>query len=390
MTDLQRAQLRASEIRSRLNELGLVEDLTDEQRSEVDSLAAEYQTVEARIRALTVAADGDGDGDGGTQNRDANLDPLIERANLGAYFEAAIAQRSVDGAELELQQEFDLAANQVPLAMLEERAVTPAPTSTAASQQPILQPIFATGDAAFLGVAMPTVPVGDAVYPVLTNRPTVGGPHTDSTAVDETTGAFTAEVLAPKRLQASFFYRRTDAARFRGMGPALRQALSNGLSEALDKELIDQIVADVNRTDATAENTFATYRKALVYDRIDGRFASMESAVKLLVGSDTLAHMSTKYRSNTADDSAVDSLRRITSGVRVSPHIADVASKKQDAIVRRGLRRDAVAPIWNGITLIPDEVTKAGTGEIVITAVVLANWKVVRTGGFARIQTQHG
>ena len=387
MTDLQRAQLRASEIRSRLNDLGRTGDgdLTEEQRSEVDTLASEYQTVETQIRALTVA----GDEPAGPEPRDANLDRLVERADLGVYFEAALAQRSVDGAERELQEHFELARNQVPLAMLEERAVTPAPTDTGASQQPILQPVFASGDAAFLGVAMPTVPVGDAVYPVLTTRPTVGGPHTDSTAVDETTGAFTAEVLVPKRLQASFFYRRTDAARFRGMGPALRQALSNGLSEALDKELIDQIVADVGRTDAMAENTFATYRSALVYGRIDGRFASMESDIRILMGSTTLAHAAGKYRANSSDDSAVDSLRRITSGVRVSPHIAAVAASKQDAIVRRGMRRDAVAPIWNGITLIPDEVTKAKSGEIVVTAVVLANWKVIRTGGFARIQTQH-
>ena len=40
-------------------------------------------------------------------------------------------------------------------------------------------PIFADGDAAFLNVDQVTVPNGDAVFPVLTNRPTVGGPHAD-------------------------------------------------------------------------------------------------------------------------------------------------------------------------------------------------------------------
>ena len=36
-----------------------------------------------------------------------------------------------------------------------------------------------------------------------------------------------------------------------------------------------------------------------------------------------------------------------------------------------GSRRDMVAPIWEGITLIPDEITKAANGQIVVTAVML-------------------
>ena len=47
------------------------------------------------------------------------------------------------------------------------------------------------------------------------------------------------------------------------------------------------------------------------------------------------------------------------------------------------------APIWEGVTLIPDEVTKAGTGEIIITAVLLAAFRILRTDGFFKQQTQH-
>ena len=78
-------------------------------------------------------------------------------------------------------------------------------------------PVFADGDAAFLSVDQVTVPNGDAVFPVLTNRPTVGGPHADSTEVTETTGAFSAELVKPERLQCAFTYRRVDVARFSGM-----------------------------------------------------------------------------------------------------------------------------------------------------------------------------
>ena len=58
-------------------------------------------------------------------------------------------------------------------------------------------------------------------------------------------------------------------------------------------------------------------------------------------------------------------------------------------IVRRGAADDAVAAMWPGIGLIPDEISGASKGEIRLTAVLLAAFKVLRTDGFARIETQH-
>ena len=78
----------------------------------------------------------------------------------------------------------------------------------------------------------------------------------------------------------------------------------------------------------------------------------------------------------------------IGGGVRVSPHIAAVASTKQKSVVRLGARRDAVAGLWAGITLIPDEVTRAKHGEIVITAVMLAAVKILRADGFYKAEVK--
>ena len=173
------------------------------------------------------------------------------------------------------------------------------------------------------------------------------------------------------------------------MDEALRSALASGLQEALDKELIDQIVADVTRTDASAADTFASYRSRFVYAQVDGSFANSEADIRLLVGSATLQDAAVLYRSNNADDSAVDSLRRVSGGLRVSPNIAAVASHKQDAIVRRGLRDDAHVGIWPGVAVIDDQVTAVSKGEINLTAMLLAAWKVSRPAGFARVQSQH-
>ena len=89
--------------------------------------------------------------------------------------------RSADSVEREAQQAYGLASNQIPLDMLrgpaplETRAITPAPGNVGAQQSEILQPVFALGSGAFLGIERPTVDMGDAVFPVLTSRATVGG-----------------------------------------------------------------------------------------------------------------------------------------------------------------------------------------------------------------------
>ena len=384
--------LEQSEKRERINTLLAKDELSEEERADMAALTKRMQDIEPELRAAMVA-----EGEEETRAADpadmesVELRSLLRRSTLGAFFDSALDRAPVDGAEAELQQHFRLAGNQVPIEMLrsESRAVTPGPANVAAQEQPLILPIFSEGDAAFLAVDMPTVPSGEAVFPVMTSRPTVHGPFAASDAAGETTGAFEAEVLGPERLQASFFYKRVDGAKFAQLDSGLRQALSSALSEALDKKVVDQIVTDVAQTAAAAADTHSSYKMNLVYGRIDGRYATGEGAVRLLVGAKTLAHMASSYRANTADDHALTSIRNAGSLVRVSPHIAAVASNKQDALVRLGSRRDAVAPIWRVVTIIPDEITKVGTGEINLTAVALANFKVLRTGAFARIQTQH-
>ena len=102
------------------------------------------------------------------------------------------------------------------------------------------------------------------------------------------------------------------------MGEALRMALASALSEALDSKLIAQIVTDVSRTDSSALATFATYRSRMIYGQLDGRFAPLESDIRVLGGASTIAHMALQYRGNASDDSALDSIRRVSGGVRVS------------------------------------------------------------------------
>ena len=104
----------------------------------------------------------------------------------------------------------------------------------------------------------------------------------------------------------------------------------------------------------------------------------------------TYGHAAGVFRSaNAGDRAALEDLMSVTAGVKVSAHVPAVANNKQNAVIRLGSRRDMVAPIWEGITLIPDEVTKAGSGQIVVTAVMLHAVKILREAGFYKQQTQH-
>ena len=409
MTQSQKLALKLSETRQRINELLQIAEaeLTDEQRAELTAKTDEYPALETRWRAECVAEDVAGDAGAHQQTaEEREYSELVERASVGDVFAAAVSHRSAEGATAELQLEGKLEGNQVPLDLIapsaragdvvEHRLVTPAPANVGAVQHPVTGYVFPNGAAAFLGVQQPRVGVGEQVYPVLTTAPTVADAD-EAATVDETTGAFSADALVPRRLQASFFYSREDAARFRDMDTSLRQALTDGLSDGLDKAVIAGATAGIlgangvaaRAGDAGAEATFVIYR-ALLFDSatIDGRYAMEASDVRLLFGAASYAHAATKYRGNSADDSAIDSLMAKAGGVRVSAHVPAVAAKDQSLVVRKGQAMDAVAPIWEGVTIIPDEVTKAATGEIVLTAVMLHAVKVLRADGFIHRKVQ--
>ena len=410
MTNGQKLALRCSEIRQRLNEIsGLEGDaFTDEVRQESDTLGTEYRDTETKYRAALVS-EGDASLTAGSQflaggsAEDRAYRELVGRADVGAIFAAAVEHRATDGAEAELQRHHKLNGNQVPLDLLrgqavdEHRAATAAPANAGASQAPTLTPVFAMGDAAFLGVDTPSVPVGDAVFPVLTTRPTVRGPFTDDSDANETDGTFTADLLKPGRLQASFSHLRTDAARFGGMGESLRMALNEGLSEGVDQQIVNGasgLLSGANlaaHAAGAAATTFTEYVSRFGFGRVDGRFAARRGDLSVLLGSASYAHAGGTYRANESDTSALDRMMEIVADVKVSAHVPAVAANKQNGVIRLGMRRDMVAPMWEGVTILVSETDEAlvKKGEILITAVLIHAVKILRAGGFYKQEVRH-
>ena len=298
----QKIALEMSTKREALNALLGLEEMSDEQRSEMGVLTTRMQQLETEARAAILAEDvptittttvADGEG--------RELRSVIDRANVGNIFEAALEHRATDGVEAELQTHYRLPANAIPLALLETRAVTPAPGQVAQNQSAIIPGVFPMSCAAFLSIDMPTVPVGDAVYPVLTTNADAGTPA-EHAAQAETTGSFSANVLTPSRIQASFFYSREDQARFSGMGEALRSNLSEALADKLDQQILaggsgllhGTILANHN---ASAVTTYASYRSELAYGRVDGTFAGSVGDLRIVLGSASYGHAAAAFRS---------------------------------------------------------------------------------------------
>ena len=183
------------------------------------------------------------------------------------------------------------------------------------------------------------------------------------------------------------------AAWFMGMGDALRDALQGGISDKLDKEIIQGtnglLTGTILANNAqAAASTYADYVANMLYARVDGKFAFDLADIRVVMGAEAFGNAATKLPT-AGEENALARIRNDSGGVRVSANVPAENSNKQNAIVRRGNRQDYVAPLWGAVTLIPDEITLAGKGQIQLTAVVLYAAKLLRSGGFHKQESNH-
>ena len=160
-------------------ELGLVDELNDEQRSELDTIEKGTADLERQLRAAQVAVEqeeAEQRDAAQTDAPDAETRERIElrgKASLGNYLVAAARGRMVDGAEAELQSAAwgdsrppGVSAAAIPLEIFdlprpaeqrdaETRAITEAPGTVGVNLDPIRPAIFANSIAPRLGIQMP-------------------------------------------------------------------------------------------------------------------------------------------------------------------------------------------------------------------------------------------
>ena len=410
MTTAQKLAVRLSEVREKLNQLSGKDELTDEEQSEMRTLSGEYPALEARHRAAMIAESAEeaaaGEDTDSGDGEDGERRELRSRSRLSRYVGAALDGVPVDGAEAELSAAAGCPGS-VPLELFEaragtgdpeRRAVTPAPATTDENLAGIVPAIFDRSAAAWLGMEMPSVPTGDAGYPVLSTSLT-GGPVAKSAEADESAGAFTVTMAQPRRISGAFRFTVEDAARLSGMEAALRANISAVLSDALDNQTVNgsgtadgtlngllAILTDPAAPAADAED-FGRYVAAAA-SHVDGLFAVDLAGVRQLVGVQTYGHMAGTFRSDSDSMTAEAWAMTRTGGVRTSRRIAAPASSIQQAIVRRSNPagdRVAVMPVWQGLQMIRDPYTNARKGEVGLTALMLVGDVIVlRAGAFVQ------
>ena len=195
-------------------------------------------------------------------------------------------------------------------------------------------------------------------------------------------------------MQASYAYRASDAARFAGLDSSLRLALNSGLQEALDDQAIsgtDGLLTGTNlsNNNVTALTSWLQYLDRMLFGRVDGRYARSPADVRILVGSAVFSHLSTLYRANETDETGAERLAARSGGLMVSPHFPGISSKRQNVLMRLGSAPGAaVQPLWEGITILSDPYSRSAQGEVVVSAILLSNFAITRSGQWFKQQAQ--
>ncbi len=405
MTELQKAMLRASEIRQRLNELGGADELTDEQSAELDRLRNEYGEVEKRQREL-ITAEAEAETtttERGETPEERELRELHDAAEFGNYIAAAISHRALAGAENDLNQALGIAGDRFPLAMLvEERAAIDGDAQ--GNQQPWIDRLFADTAAMALGVTMPSVAPGVSAYPLLVSNaaPAQRG-RTEAIAAAATISATVTEVK-PSRSAVKAVYSIEDTARLPGLAEAIRRDLSASMVEKIDRTIFvgddgaNEAGADITgfTTAGVAELTLTQADKvaaekvlAVFAGLIDGKHAASMGDLNIVatVGSNALwlSTLPTNNRNETLARILRDNDLSWTTRGEIETATAD-GDFGGFVGLARGIENTAVAPVWQSAQLIVDPYTEADSGEVVLTLNYLWNFAIPRVANFRRLK----
>lgn len=371
-----------SEKRQQLNELARS---PEPNLPDIDARHNELAALEVEFRAAVVKH----------EERTAQPVPeLPQRVELRNYMNAALTGQRVAGAEAELNQERGLdTLNVVPwdaFLPIEERqdvATTVPAAAIGHPQEPVLHRIFKRSRTMFLGARMPSVAMGEPIYPVLTGGAS-GAAYAAGGEADAEAATFVAETVSPTRLSTRYLWRMEDSVRF-PVEETLRSDIRMVMADLLDEQVFNGNGTAPNmnglfRNHANgplkanaAETTKTDYDQVLtkVYNYVDGAAAESVSEIRTLIGVATNTFLATVREANGM--TIFQALSGLGVPTAVSAYVPAAVSNVQQAIqTRRG--SDLVIPIWQGVTMIRDVYSGAAKAETSLTAHFLGNLKLLR------------
>ena len=387
MTLSQRLSIKASEQRARLGELGALDELTPELRTELDTLSAAHTDTESQLRA-SIAADGES-----TPADNPAIDSegrerieLRARTGIGDFLKAAVGGAAVTGAAAEYADACGVpTVGHMPMAIfarpaptVETRAITPSP-AVKGILQPTVPFIFERSAANSLGISMPTVPMGQVQIPKITTAPPADTLAKDG-AAPATAAAVTLVNQAPVRIAGSFEVRVEDLAVMPSLEAALSESLQGSMSNELDEQVFNGAAGELNGLFVQAANvnaagaveTFAT-GIARFASLVDGRHCYDLSDLRAVIGSGTFARYAGQFSGNGAV-SLFDYLRINLGSIRVSDRVPAVSGNAQKGIVV--LSASAEMPkihVWDAMQIVRDPYSGAGAGKVTSTSTSLVS-----------------
>ena len=406
MKPLDLLRVRAMEVRVRLAELATAE-LTDESRTEMDTLRNEYTDLERRQAALMIADDTPSpetlDTAEGREYRD-----LRSNASFQRYVVAALAGRGVSqGAEAELNQYLGIPDNYFSLRMLAGDYETRAARNGEAGvdQGTWLDRVFQGTAAEHVGISFRPVSPGVVAYPVTT----VGGSPVQrgrTEAVTESTYTAVITEIKPARRALHGIYSLEDDMRLPGLADSIERDMRAAMTESVDLVVFNsdtganENVADITglRTAGISEFTVTQAQKVAADDLlqkflafVDGQYAASMSDLRIVasVGSNVLW-------AGTVMASPVTTGRTIgqflmESGMSWATRggiDTNTANNDFGAYVGlgRGIEGAGIAAVWEAAQLIRDPYSGATTGEIQLTLNYLWQLGFPRTANFKRLK----
>lgn len=395
-------------------ELSIVDELTDETRSELDAIEKGTPDLERQLRAANTAVEVEeaeqrtersDDPDDGAEGREVR--ELRGKVRLAGYVTAAVEQRSADGPEAEYNSALGIAGNRFPLELLappEERATSDTDTTTMPRRW--LDRLFAGTAAQRVGITMESVPAGVSSYPVTTAGASAAQRGRGEAAAD-TAWTIGVTEIKPTRNAARMVFSIEDAARIPSLESALNRDLRMALTEGIDRAVFlgddgaNENTADIVGLLTAAGLTEKTITQAnklkgsnvlqVFAELIDGKAAMAPSDLRtvLAVGANTLWSHQLANTGASVDTTIAEFLRRFGLSWLTRGEIeADTAADDFAGFVGlgRGLTGAGVAAVWAAGELIRDPYSGAAKGEVALTLSYLWGFALPRPANFARVK----
>ena len=386
MDEILKLELRMSEARQELADL-LEKDPDSEK---IGTLNSEMRALDRQIMAHKIAKpDPETRVVEGESPEGRELRQLVSKASLGKMMAGIADDGQGNGAERELRQARNLPDNYIPWDMLEKRAAVAVSGDEEGNTTPWIQRVLPQSAAAFCGIDVMTVPVGEVLVPVITTGVTIGF-VAPGAAQAESSPIAAVTTLTPRRGTGNFPIAKEDLLKFPGMEDAWRMELTEAVQNAIDVDLLTLTgkgllvsggTAPTNPTSATSAATFLSD----VYGAVDGAYATSVNQNRLLVGPEVYGYLGSLIYDTGSGMTVADKLMGIGVGILATDNVPDYAGNHQDAVVIKGpARRNAIGVTWAGIEIIRDEFSLAREGQLRFTVAVMWDFENVREDGFVR------